>query len=74
MISAGSHCIEILLSYIGYLMRALPALSRLQYTRGYPMKKVAEPIIARGELTEIHLEQCRELGQTLAAGLVPGIF
>ncbi len=41
---------------------------------GYPMKKIAEPVIARGELTEEHLQACHELGLTLAAGLAYGIF
>jgi len=30
--------------------------------------------LTRGGLTAIHLDQCRELGQTLAAGLVLSIF
>lgn len=41
---------------------------------GYKWKRVAEPLIARGELTRRDLESCRELGQTLAAGLELGIF
>ncbi len=41
---------------------------------GYPMKKIAEPVIARGEVTEEHLQACHELGLTLAAGLAYGIF
>jgi len=41
---------------------------------GYPMLKVAEPVIAVGELNEHHLQSCRELGHSLAAGLAMGIF
>lgn len=42
--------------------------------RGYPFKRVAEPVIAVGPVTEASLEASRELGQTLAAGLVFGVF
>ena len=42
--------------------------------QGYPFKQVAEPIIARGEVTAAHLADCKELGMTLAAGLELGIF
>ena len=42
--------------------------------QGYPFKQVAEPIIARGEITAAHLAECKELGMTLAAGLELGIF
>jgi multimeric flavodoxin WrbA len=41
---------------------------------GYKWKRVAEPVIARGELRDEDLERCRELGQTMAAGLALGIF
>lgn len=41
---------------------------------GYPLRKVADPIITRGEVDEHSLERCRELGQTLAAGLALGVF
>ncbi len=41
---------------------------------GYPMKKVADPIIARGEVTQLHLDACYELGHTMAAGLSCGVF
>jgi flavorubredoxin len=41
---------------------------------GYKWKKIAEPIIVRGDITQAHLEQCAELGQTMAAGLTLGIF
>ena len=42
--------------------------------RGYPLTRVAEPLIVRGEVTREDLERCEELGQTLAAGLTLGIF
>jgi multimeric flavodoxin WrbA len=41
---------------------------------GYRWKKVAEPIIARGELTPPLLQSCHELGQLLATGVAMGIF
>jgi multimeric flavodoxin WrbA len=41
---------------------------------GYPMRKVAEPIICRGAITEAYLQQCEELGFTMAAGLALDIF
>jgi multimeric flavodoxin WrbA len=41
---------------------------------GYPMHKVAEPVICRGEVTPTHLLQCEELGLTLAAGLAFGVY
>ena len=51
---------------------ALSAIRRI--ANGYPFTEVQEPIIARGELEESHLEACRELGMTLAAGLEAGIY
>jgi multimeric flavodoxin WrbA len=42
--------------------------------RGYPFRRVADPIVARGELDAEVLGRCEELGQTLAAGLAMGIF
>jgi len=41
---------------------------------GYQFKKVYEPVISKGQLTEQTLERCRELGQTLAGGCVEGIY
>ncbi len=35
---------------------------------GYAFKKVYEPLIVRGLPGEESLEQCREMGQTIAAG------
>jgi multimeric flavodoxin WrbA len=51
---------------------ALRAIRRI--ANGYPFKEVQEPVIAQGEVNERVLEQCRELGMTLAAGLEAGIF
>jgi len=41
---------------------------------GYPLKKVYEPLVARGELTDEVLDRCKELGQTIAAGCQLGIY
>lgn len=41
---------------------------------GYPLKKVIDPVIIKGEVNSRALEQCSELGQTIAAGLTMGIF
>jgi multimeric flavodoxin WrbA len=41
---------------------------------GYPMRKVAEPVICPGEVRPAYLEQCEELGLSLAMGLAMGIF
>jgi multimeric flavodoxin WrbA len=41
---------------------------------GYPLKKVYDPVIARGEVTGDDLEKCHELGQTIAAGCEAGIY
>ena len=41
---------------------------------GYQLKKVYDPVIARGEIDENTLGQCEELGQTIAAGCEAGIY
>ncbi len=41
---------------------------------GYPMKKVAEPVIVQGEVNNEGLSRCEELGLTMAAGLAFGIY
>ncbi|WP_137936061.1 NAD(P)H-dependent oxidoreductase [Chitinivorax sp. B] len=51
---------------------ALAAIERI--ARGYPLQRVAEPIICKGELTADALRACEELGATLAAGLSCGLF
>lgn len=42
--------------------------------KGYPLVPVVEPIICKGEVTAEHLEQVKEMGMTLAAGLSMGIY
>ncbi len=46
----------------------------VRITTGLRWRLVAPPVIARGELTDLHLEACRDLGQTMAGGLELGIF
>lgn len=41
---------------------------------GYPMRKVADAVIVRGEPDASAFGQCRDLGQAMAAGLAMGIF
>jgi multimeric flavodoxin WrbA len=51
---------------------ALASMERIAL--GYPLKKVYEPVVAKGEITEQVLAACRELGQTIAAGCGAGIY
>ena len=51
---------------------ALAAIRRI--ANGYPFKEVQEPIIATGDLTEVHLNSCRELGLAMALGLEMDLF
>lgn len=48
------------------------ALERI--ASGYQWKRVAEPVIVKGELTDAGLAAARELGQTLAAGIAYAVF
>ncbi|HQR02667.1 MAG: NAD(P)H-dependent oxidoreductase [Proteobacteria bacterium] len=41
---------------------------------GYGWRKIAEPLIIRGDPAPADLDRCRELGAAFAAGLVLGIF
>ena len=41
---------------------------------GYPLKKIAEPLIVKGLPTEADLQRCEELGLTMAAGIAMGLF
>lgn len=41
---------------------------------GYKWKRIAEPLIVRGEPSAKDLDRCRELGQMMAAGLEAEIF
>ena len=50
-------------------MRALERIAN-----GYQWKRVADPVVCKGELSEQGLESARELGQTLAAGIAYGVF
>jgi len=51
------------------------AAAQLQrIVKGYPLKAIAEPLILKGELQPGALQQCRDLGQAVAAGLTLGIF
>jgi multimeric flavodoxin WrbA len=51
---------------------ALRSIERI--AAGYRLKRVQDPVICRGEVSEPDLESCRELGQTIAAGLDLGIY
>jgi len=51
---------------------ALQAIERIAL--GYKFRKVYDPVIARGELTEDVLAQCRELGGVLSGGCEAGIY
>ena len=51
---------------------ALEALRRI--ARGFPLREVREPIIARGGIEAGLLDQCEEMGLALAAGLEAGIY
>lgn len=51
---------------------ALNSIERIAL--GYKFKKVFDPVIARGKITDEILERCRELGGTLAAGCAMGIY
>lgn len=42
--------------------------------KGYPLRKISEPLIATGTITPEHLQQAEEFGQAMAAGLALGIF
>ncbi len=41
---------------------------------GYPLRRIAEPLIAVGELDSKKLEQANDLGLSIAAGLAMGVF
>ncbi|MBT5577691.1 MAG: flavodoxin family protein [Porticoccaceae bacterium] len=42
--------------------------------KGFPLRKISEPLIATGEITDNHLLQAQEFGLAMAAGLTLGIF
>lgn len=51
---------------------ALTQIERI--LKGYRLKKVQHPIIAKGVVTDEVLSQCEELGKTMAEGVKAGIF
>lgn len=51
---------------------ALRAIERIAL--GYKFKRVFEPVICKGKVTEEALEKCRELGGVIAGGCAMGIF
>ena len=51
---------------------ALNAVERIAL--GYQFRKVYDPVIAKGRMTEEAIEKCRELGAVLAAGCGLGIY
>lgn len=42
--------------------------------KGYQFRKVYEPVISRGDVTEEAFAECEALGQTIAAGCEAGIY
>ncbi len=51
---------------------ALASVERI--ARGYPWKKVCDPVIARGDVDPAVLALCQELGETMATGIAWGIY
>jgi len=51
---------------------ALSSIERI--IAGFKMKRVQEPIINKGKISQEILSKCCELGQTLAAGMDLGIY
>ena len=51
---------------------ALRAIERIAL--GYKFKNVYKPVVAKGTITEEILDQCRELGGTIAGGCQMGIY
>jgi multimeric flavodoxin WrbA len=51
---------------------AVRALERI--ATGYQWKRVAEPLVCKGEIDDGSLAAARELGQTLAAGIAFSVF
>jgi multimeric flavodoxin WrbA len=51
---------------------ALRAVERIAL--GYKFKNVFTPVIAKGKITQEVLDQCREMGGTLAGGCALGIY
>jgi hypothetical protein len=51
---------------------ALTSIERI--VTGWKLKRVQEPAICQGAVSEPALERCRTIGQTLAAGMDLGIY
>jgi multimeric flavodoxin WrbA len=51
---------------------ALNSIERI--AAGYRLRKIQDPVVARGPIAPSTLDQCRELGKTLAAGIDLGIY
>jgi multimeric flavodoxin WrbA len=51
---------------------AVSSIDRI--VRGFPLKKVCEPVISRDKTSSHDLAKCEELGITLAAGISAGIY
>lgn len=51
---------------------ALSSIRRI--CNGYNFREVQESVLVVGDLTDPQLEQCRELGLAMAAGLEAGVF
>ncbi len=51
---------------------AVRAIQRIG--NGYPFNQVQQPLIVRDGVDAADLEQCKELGMTLAAGLDAGLY
>jgi multimeric flavodoxin WrbA len=51
------------------------ALSHIErICRGYRVRKVQEPIVVKGAVTEEALARCAEMGATIAEGVKAGVF
>jgi multimeric flavodoxin WrbA len=50
------------------------ATSVARIARGYPLKRVAEPLVVQGDVADGDVARAEELGQTIAAGLGLGIW
>lgn len=42
--------------------------------KGFPLRRIAEPVICQGEVGDEILAACDQLGQTLAAGIAMGLW
>jgi multimeric flavodoxin WrbA len=51
---------------------ALNSIERI--CTGYRLKKIYDPVVARGEINQETLIKCDELGKTIAAGCKEGIY